>query len=404
MYPGSLHNHTDFSNIRLRDCIIKTEDLIDQAIKLGHTGVAITDHESICNSIRAQKHYKKVKKEHPDFKMILGNEIYLCRNGMTKENYTSGQDRFWHFILLAKDAEGHRQIREISSRAWLRSWKQGKMKRVPTYYQDIIDVIDGNKGHVIGSTACLGGYVPFLILNGRFEEAEKWLLQMKRLFGEGNFYLELQPPADPENEQALVNAALRELSVKLDIPYIITTDTHYLAKEDASIHKAYLNAQDGDREVDSFYATTYMMSTEELEKYFQNDQEVVQPAYRTIQHIFDMCEDYDLTKPLNIPELPWKFAAPKGKLSLWYDKIPELKRFVESDYHGDVRLAQAIVERLEWDTTLQNQVTYDAINECLDMTWEFWIDFNNFIVNKVRVWEENPNPYDNIIDYRKRAK
>lgn len=391
MYPGSLHNHTDFSNIRLRDCIIKTEDLIDQAIKLGHTGVAITDHESICNSIRAQKHYKKVKKEHPDFKMILGNEIYLCRNGMTKENYTSGQDRFWHFILLAKDAEGHRQIREISSRAWLRSWKQGKMKRVPTYYQDIIDVIDGNKGHVIGSTACLGGYVPFLILNGRFEEAEKWLLQMKRLFGEGNFYLELQPPADPENEQALVNAALRELSVKLDIPYIITTDTHYLAKEDASIHKAYLNAQDGDREVDSFYATTYMMSTEELEKYFQNDQEVVQPAYRTIQHIFDMCEDYDLTKPLNIPELPWKFAAPKGKLSLWYDKIPELQRFVESDYHGDVRLAQAIVERLEWDTTLQNQATYNAINECLDMTWE------SSEVNKTH-WSSYYLNLQNIID------
>ena len=370
MYPGSLHNHTDFSNLRLRDCICKTEDLINYAIELGHQGIAITDHESVCNAIRAQKHYKKIKKEHPNFKLILGNEIYLCINGLTKETYVSGQDRFWHFVLLAKDAEGHKQIREISSRAWMRSWKQGKMKRVPTYYDDIIDVIDSNKGHVIGSTACLGGYVPFLILNNRIEEAEKWLLQMKRLFGDGNFFLELQPPADPNNEQAVVNTALWELSQKLDIPYIITTDTHYLKKEDAPVHKAYLNSQDGDREVDSFYATTYLMSTEELESYFENKREIVEPAYKNIQNIFDMCEDYDLTKPLRIPELAWKNFSHKTDLNSWYDVIPELQRFVESDYHGDLRLAQAIVERLEWDITLQNQATYNAINECLDMTWE----------------------------------
>ena len=86
--------------------------------------------------------------------MILGNEIYLCRNGLSKENYISGEDRFWHFILLAKDARGHEQIREISTRAWLRSWKQGRMKRVPTYYQDLIDIIDSDRDHVIGSTAC----------------------------------------------------------------------------------------------------------------------------------------------------------------------------------------------------------------------------------------------------------
>lgn len=323
--------------------------------------------------------------------MVLGNEIYLCRDGLTKENYVSGQDRFWHFVLLAKDAEGHKQIREISSRAWLRSWKQGKMKRVPTYYQDIIDIIDKNKGHVIGSTACLGGYIPFLILNSQFEVAEKWLLQMKRLFGEGNFYLELQPPADPANEQAIVNAALVELSKKLDIPYIITTDSHYLKKEDAPIHKAYLNSQDGEREVDAFYATTYVMSTEELEGYFQNDQSIVQPAYQNIQRIFDMCEDYDLTKPLQIPELPWKTFHPKGELSAWYDKIPWLKKFVESDYHGDVRLAQAIIERLEWDETLCNQPTYDAINECLDMTWE------SSEVNKTH-WSSYYLNLQNIID------
>lgn len=244
------------------------------------------------------------------------------------------------------------------------------MKRVPTYYNDLIEIIDSNKGHVIGSTACLGGYIPHLILNNRMEEAKRWLLQMVKLFGRGNFFLELQPPAEQGNEQWAVNQALVSLSEELEIPYIITTDSHYLRKEDAGIHKAYLNSQDGEREVDSFYATTYMMNTEELESYFKGSWINVQIAYENIQNIFDSCEDYDLTKPLRIPELPWKSFSPKGKVEALYSAIPQLKTFYESNYKGDRLLAEAIVERVEEDKTLQNPETYAAIDECLDMTWE----------------------------------
>lgn len=368
-YPGSLHNHTDYSNIRLRDCIIKVEDLIDRAIELGHTGVAITEHECISGHIRAQKYFKKIKETHPNFKLVLGNEIYLCRNDLTKDNIIKGEDRFWHFLLLAKDEIGHKQICEISSRAWLRSWKSGKMKRVPTYYRDLIEVIDKNRGHIIGSTGCLGGYIPHLILESKSDEATQWLKKMVRLFGEGNFFLEMQPSAEESNEQDLVNKALYGLSKELDIPYIITTDSHYLQKEDAPIHKAYLNSQDGEREVDAFYATTYMMNTKELESHFDKDLDIT-PAYTTIQNIFDSCENYDLVKPLRIPRLPWKNFNPKSNISDWYDKISFLKTFNESEYEGDRLLAQAIVERIENDDTLKNEETYRAINECLDMTWE----------------------------------
>ena len=75
------------SNLRLRDCIIKENDLIDYAIELGHKVVAITDHECISNSIKVQKYYNKIKKNNPDFKVILGNEIYLVRNGLNNENF-----------------------------------------------------------------------------------------------------------------------------------------------------------------------------------------------------------------------------------------------------------------------------------------------------------------------------
>lgn len=106
-YPGSLHNHTEYSNLRLRDAIPRVNELIDYAIELGHDVVAFTEHETVSNSIKIEKYYNKIKKDHPDFKVILGNEIYLCRDGLDGKNFEKGKDKYYHFILLAKDAIGH---------------------------------------------------------------------------------------------------------------------------------------------------------------------------------------------------------------------------------------------------------------------------------------------------------
>lgn len=374
-FYGSLHNHTEYSNLRLRDCIIKGEDLINYAIELGHEVVGITDHEAVCNAVKIEKIYKKVKEKNPNFKVILGNEIYLVRNGLNAENFNKDFDRYYHFILLAKDAIGHQQIREISTRAWGRSYMARGMRRVPTYYQDLFDVIGKNPGHVIGSTACLGGAIPTQLLKNKGlkdaalgDKIVKWCLQMKELFGKDNFYLELQP--SESHEQTYVNCQLIGLSNLLDIPYIITTDSHYLKKEDANIHEAFLNAQDGDREVKSFYATTYMMNTEELESHMDLTKEEFQIAYRNIRNIKDMCEDYSLLKPLKIPQLMWKdlgsYTIDQRK---WHSRIPYLSDFWNSEYEGDRELADTICLRLEQDARLQNQKTYDAVNECLRMTW-----------------------------------
>ena len=150
------------------DCMIKEDQLIDYSIELGLTGVAITDHESVSGFIKALKHMnslkskaKEILKENPEdswankvlnFKLVLGNEIYLCRDGLNAKNFIKGEDKFWHFILLAKDKIGNDQIRELSSRAWDRSFYQF-MERVPTYYTDIEEIIGTNPGHVIAQTA-----------------------------------------------------------------------------------------------------------------------------------------------------------------------------------------------------------------------------------------------------------
>ena len=375
-YPGSLHNHTQYSNLRLRDCIIKENELIDYALELGHKAVAITDHDSISNAVKVEKYYKKVKEKNPDFKVIFGNEIYLCRNGLNANNFNREVDSYYHFILLALDEVGHKQIREISTRAWYRSYMARGMRRVPTYYQDLFDIIKSNKGHVVGSTACLGGALPTQIL--KFKETNDmvllskihmWIKQMDEIFGHGYFYFELQPSHN--KEQIYVNNFLLNLSVELNIPYIITTDSHYLKKEDRKVHKAYLNAQSGDREVDDFYATTYLMGTEELESFFPYmTNEQLNNAYWNIQHIIEMCEDFSLLKPLKIPQLPWKdlgsYTIDQRK---WWNRIPYLERFWDSDYEGDQQLADTICLVLEKDKRLQYQDCYDEINECLKMTW-----------------------------------
>ena len=369
-YPGSLHTHTEYSNTRLRDCIIKIEDAMAYAEELGHEVIAFTDHDFTGSWVKIEK----ARKKHPNLKVILGNEIYLCRNGLNNDNFISGQDKYYHFILCAKDAEGAKQIREISTRAWMRSYMARGMRRVPTYYQDLIDVIGANRGHVIGCTACLGGALATQLLKYKetkdealYGKIQQWCDQMEWIFGADNFFLELQP--SESHEQTYVNRMLIDLANNFHFRYIITTDSHYLKKEDKVIHKAYLNAQDGDREVDSFYATTYMMDTAELESHMDLTEAELEEAYSNIRRIAAMCEDYSLLKPLKIPELKWKEYPRREYRHIFFTEIPMLETFANSEHRADRELVDAIIDGIETHPDLQNDRAYKEINMNLEMTW-----------------------------------
>ena len=375
-YPGSLHTHSEYSNLRLRDSLNKLEDLIDYSIELGHEVLAITEHDALCGHIRAEKYYNKIKEKNPNFKLIHGNEIYLVRNGLTSENFDRESDRYFHFILLAKDRVGHEQLERISTMAWNRSYVARRMRRVPTYYNDLISIIGEDKGHIIGSTACLGGYLPNMLLKYKdnptednFDKILHWLTGMDNIFGHGNFFLEMQPSKN--KEQIYVNEMILKLSEQLDIPYIITTDAHYLRKSDMSIHKAFLNAQNGDRETESFYATTYQMGTEEIESYMTLTREQLDKAYSNILKIKDMCEDYSLRQNLHIPYLPKDITEPDHNLYLTYkNQIPMLEKFYTSVYDSDRHLVRALINSIERDKQYQNKETYIDLNECLEYTWQ----------------------------------
>lgn len=374
-FYGSIHNHTDRSNFRLRDSTNQLDKLCWYAAKdLQHDFIAITDHETIATAIDCQKVEKKIREEFPNFKIIRGNEIYLCRNGLNKENYERGTDRFWHWILLAKDAIGHEQIREISTRAWSRCFKNGKMIRVPTYYDDLKEIIYMNPGHVIMSTACRGSKISTLILEyAKNPEQEKydyilrWLRGMAEICGKENFFLEVQPSYD--KEQILINQTYKKISEEIGFPVVISLDAHYLKKEDEPIHHAFLTAQEGERETSEFYASTYMMSREEIHEYMDKSigVETVSLWLNNTKKIYDLCEDYDLTKPLHIPYLPLTIdTISKEEFNSFKDKIKELEYFYTSEYDSNRHLAAAIIRKIiNKPDEYNNERTFQEIDDNL---------------------------------------
>ena len=162
------HTHTHYSNIRLLDCINQPKDLISRAIEIGLQGIAITDHECLSGSIEINKLAQEVNKEYPDFKIALGNEIYLT------DTRDKGQ-KYYHFILLAKDKIGHKALRELSSQVWFNSYVDRRMERVPTLKSEFQEIVQKYKGHLIATSACIGGELGSTILN--LEEAEHLGLQ-----------------------------------------------------------------------------------------------------------------------------------------------------------------------------------------------------------------------------------
>lgn len=313
-----LHNHTDRSNDRLLDCINTPETLIERARELGIAGLAITDHETLSAHMVAQDYVEE--KGYNDIKLMLGNEIYLCRNGLNKDNFTK-DDSYFHFILIARDAEGHKQLRELSTRAFLRSYMANGIRRVPTYYKDLEDIVGANPGHIIASTACIGGYIGKQYLKEFYGEAANvedsriipWCEDLIRIFGKGNFFLELQPSDNAE--QIYVNKRLIALGDKLNLKCIITTDSHMLSEEDRPIHKAWLNAKDGEREVDSFYASAYLMGPEEIHKFMDKHLGAakVSECIANTCLIADKVENYSLHQPFRLPYLPSEEDKVLGK-------------------------------------------------------------------------------------------
>ena len=304
-----VHVHSEYSNIRLLDSINKIKNILKRAGELGLAGIALTDHECLSGHIKMNKLVKEIQKEYPNFKVALGNEIYLVD---TRENGI----KYYHFILIAKDAEGHKQLRQLSSLAWLNSYYDRGMERVPTLKEDLRRIVKENPGHLIATTACMGGELSTLALNlynARQIKDEKgaelyhsqiinFMQDMIDIF-EKDFYIECAPAAS--KDQITVNKMLYNIAQSFGVNMVIGSDAHYLRKEDRYVHKAYLNSKGGEREVDDFYEYSYMQEEEEIIKHLSKsyDKEIIIDLFHNSLEIYNKIENYSLEHSQTIPKV-----------------------------------------------------------------------------------------------------
>ena len=331
-----LHNHTDVgSNVRMRDSSLTCEELITITESWGNKAVAITDHESICSHIGAINTLNELKSKNKinnEFKLILGNEIYLNDRLETEKDKNDKTKKciFNHFILLAKDSKGYEQIRKLSTIAWRDNYFVYKgMKRVPTYYDDVENIIGEDKGHIVALTACIGSRLGELfkqtIEEGKTEEeiedlkdimAEhiEWCIDM---FGQDDFYIEMQP--NQFEEQIEYNKMLVKIANAYDLQMVITTDSHYALEEEFKLHEAFLRSKEGDEErnVADFYKDSHLFHTKEIyENMNYLDEEIIDKAILNTEEIANKCivgekNDYGMFKGSEIPLSP---LTPKEEL------------------------------------------------------------------------------------------
>ena len=300
-----IHSHTHFSNLRLLDSINRVPPLIDRAVELGLRGIAITEHETLSSHIEANLYAEKLHKENPDFKVILGNEIYLCDD-------RSSNQRYYHFILLAKNANGHKALRELSSTAWLNAYFDRGMQRVVTTKEDLRNIMKKYPNSLIGSTACLGGELNVatkamidaekvgdtFTKNEKYNQITTFVNFCIDLFGD-DFYIECAPGRS--KDQLDVNGRLGAVAKAFGRKMVIGTDAHFLKKEDRYVHKAYLNSKGGEREVDAFYEYAYLQTEEEIIEHLAGTGLDYWEMVKTSDEIYNKIENYSLRHPQVIP-------------------------------------------------------------------------------------------------------
>ena len=292
-----LHLHTGFS---LLDGSSKISELVKRVKELGMDACAITDHGVMYGVI---EFYKACKAE--GIKPIIGCEVYVAPGSRFEKGVEKSAKRYNHLILLAENDTGHKNLMKIVSRGFTEGF----------YYKPRVDYELLREYHegIIASSACLAGIVPTKLREGDYEGAKAEALRLRDVFGENNFFLELQDHGLPE--QKFANQGLMRISAETGIPLIATNDCHYLYKEDAEAHDVLICIQtqkivtDDDRmkyEGGQFY----VKSPEEMKEIFH----YIPEAIENTEKIAERCNVEIEFGKYHLPEYP----VPEGYTALSY--------------------------------------------------------------------------------------
>ena len=292
-----LHVHTEYS---LLDGSSKIEELVARAKELGMDSLAITDHGVMYGAVAFYKAAKAA-----GIKPIIGSEVYVAPVSRFDRETGDGRDRYYHLVLLAENDTGYHNLMKIVSKGFVDGF----------YYKPRVDyeVLEQYHEGVIALSACLAGEVPRYLERGLYEKAKEAALRYEKIFGKGNFFLELQDHGIPA--QKSVNQGLLRLSRELDIDLVATNDIHYTFDTDVDAHDILLCIQTGKKVADENRmryegGQYYCKSEEEMRKLFPYAQE----ALDNTQKIADRC---NVEIEFGVTKLP-KYEVPEGYDSWGY--------------------------------------------------------------------------------------
>ncbi|MBP3927919.1 MAG: DNA polymerase III subunit alpha, partial [Clostridium sp.] len=292
-----LHVHTEYS---LLDASSKIKELTAQAKKLGMDSLAITDHGVMYGVI---DFYRAAREN--GIKPIIGCEVYVAPGSRFDRETVSGEDRYYHLILLAENNTGYQNLMKIVSKGFVEGF----------YYKPRVDyeVLRTYSEGIIALSACLAGEVQRYLARGMYEEACRSALRYQEIFGEGNFFLELQDHGIPT--QKSVNQGLLRMSQDLSMPLVATNDCHYIFKEDVEAHDILLCVQTGKKVTDENRmryegGQFYLKSEEEMRELFPYAPEALDNTHK-------IAERCNVEIEFGVTKLP-QFDVPDGYTSWEY--------------------------------------------------------------------------------------
>ena len=328
-----LHLHTEYS---LLDGSGKIREMVARAKELGFDSLAITDHGVMYGVIEFYRACRAA-----GIRPILGCEVYVAPNSRLDRELGAGDDRYNHLILLAENNTGYGNLMKIVSTGFIDGF----------YYKPRVDkeILQRYHEGIICTSACLAGEVQRYLSRGLYEEAKKAALEHQALFGENNYFLELQDHGYAE--QKSVNSGLLRLHKETGIPLVATNDVHYVRAEDAEAHDLLLCIQTGKRVADENRlryegGQFYLKSEEEMRALFPYAGEALDNTHR-------IAERCDVEIEFGVTKLP-HFDVPAGEASESY-----LRKLCEEGVAKRYPvLTDEIRERMEYELGVISNMGY----------------------------------------------
>lgn len=319
-----LHVHTEYS---LLDGSNKINEYVARVKELGMNSAAITDHGVMFGCI---DFYRAAKAA--GIKPILGCEVYVAPGSRFDREIGQAEDRYYHLVLLAENNHGYENLMKIVSKAFVDGF----------YYKPRVDMDLLQEYHegIIALSACLAGEVAKNITRGMYEEAKSAALRYEKIFGKGNFFLELQDHGIPQQQR--VNQQLLRMSQETGIALVATNDVHYTYDTDAEAHDILLCVQtrkllSDENRMRYEGGQYYVKSPEEMAELFP----YIPEALENTQKIADRCEveiEFGVTK-LPKFDVPAPYTSWEYLNKLCYDGLKER-------YSGDLT---ELEKRLEYE-------------------------------------------------------